>query len=211
MGKPVVYGPAVSSYVRTVRLALEEKGVPYELVEFDIFGGMPEEQQQRHPFGKVPAFSHDGFEIYETVAICRYVDEASEGPALQPAEVRERARMAQVISVLDSYTYPPMVGSVVMQRLVVPRLGGVPDESVILSALPAVRRAVEVLEQMVGAGDFLAGDRLSLADLHFLPMFAYFAMTPDAGPILEDKPGLRRWWQQVSGRDSALATEPTLR
>lgn len=211
MGKPVVYGPAVSSYVRTARLALEEKGASYELVEFDIFGGMPEEQQARHPFAKVPAFSHDGFELYETVAICRYVDEAMEGPALQPADARERARMTQVISVLDCYAYRPMVGSVVMQRLVVPRLGGVPDESVILSALPAVRRAVEVLEQMLGERDFLVGDRLSLADLHLLPMFAYFAMTPDAGPILDDKPGLRRWWQHVSARESTLATEPTLR
>lgn len=210
MGKPVVYGPGLSSYVRTVRLTLEEKGVDYELVEFDMLRGMPEEQQARHPFGKVPSLSHDGFDLYETAAICRYVDEAFDGPALQPRDVRARARMAQIIGVLDAYTYRPTVGAVVMQRLVVPRLGGVPDESVILSALPAVQRALDVLEAELGERTCLVGDGLTLADLHLLPMYAYFSMTPDAGPILEPKPALRRWWAALSRRESMTATEPEL-
>ncbi len=56
----------------------------------------------RQPFAKVPAFEHDGFRIYETSAIMRYVDEAFDGPALQPADAKGRAIMEQAISVIDS-------------------------------------------------------------------------------------------------------------
>jgi len=93
MGAPVLYGAAYSVYVRAVRLALAEKGVACRLVEVDVFapGGPPPEHLARHPFGKIPAFEHDGFRLYEAGAISRYVDEAFEGPPLQPARPRERA------------------------------------------------------------------------------------------------------------------------
>lgn len=65
MAKPIIYGPAYSTYARTVRLALEEKGVGYDLVEVDLLGGAAKapEHLARHPFGKVPAFEHDGCEL----------------------------------------------------------------------------------------------------------------------------------------------------
>ena len=128
MSKPTLYGPAFSTYVRSARLALEEKGVDYDLVEIDFLQGpMPAEQIERHPFARVPAFEHDGFQLYETTAICRYVDEAFDGPSLQPGNVQERARMNQIISILDNYTYPCTVGQLVIQRLVMPMLGNDPD------------------------------------------------------------------------------------
>jgi len=101
---PIVFGAPYSVYVRAVRLALEEKGVPYELVPVDIFapGGPPPEHRERHPFGKIPALEHAGFRLYEAGAITRYVDEAFPGPRLQPEEPRSRARMNQIIGILDS-------------------------------------------------------------------------------------------------------------
>jgi glutathione S-transferase len=65
---------------------LEEEGVPYELVPVDIFAasGPPPEHMKRHPFGKIPAFEHDRFRLYEAGAITRYIDEVFAGPSLQP-------------------------------------------------------------------------------------------------------------------------------
>ena len=59
MSQPVVFGAAYSVYVRTVRLTLAEKDVPYRLVEVDVFaeGGPPREHFARHPFGRIPAFA----------------------------------------------------------------------------------------------------------------------------------------------------------
>jgi glutathione S-transferase len=83
---PIVYGAAYSVYVQAVRLTLWAKQVPYELVEVDVFaaGGPPPEHLARHPFGRIPAFKHNGLQLYETAPICRYIDESFEGPQLQP-------------------------------------------------------------------------------------------------------------------------------
>ena len=84
MAKPIVYGPSLSTYTRTVRVVLEEKGVEYELKPVNIMAGEAQgsEHTGRHPFGKVPAFEHDGFSLYETVAISRYIDRVFPGPSL---------------------------------------------------------------------------------------------------------------------------------
>src|SRR4051794_14875256 len=101
MAKPRVFGADYSVYVRIVRLALAEKGVDYDLVPLDIFaeGGPPPDYLDRQPFARIPAFEHDGFALYETSAITRYIDEAFDGPALQPTDTIERARCNQLISI----------------------------------------------------------------------------------------------------------------
>lgn len=84
MANPIVYGPALSTYVWSARLALAEKGVTHELVEVPLGAHREEPHLSRHPFAKVPAFEHDGFTLYETQAIMRYVDERFAGTPLQP-------------------------------------------------------------------------------------------------------------------------------
>lgn len=211
MADPVLYGPNYSTYTRTARLALEEKGIGYNLVEVDFLqGGMPPEQLARHPFAKVPAFEHDGLSLYEVCAITRYVDEAFPGPALQSDDVRQRARMTQIVSLIDSYAYPSILGQLVIQRLVTPMLGGTADEAAIEAALPAVRTGIEALEALLGDNAYLAGDTLSLADLHLGPIFGYFTMTPESGPILDAAPGLRHWWEGMSTRKTMTTTQPQL-
>jgi glutathione S-transferase len=71
MTRPIVYGPAGSSYVWSARLALAEKGVAHDLVELSFEEMKAPKHLARHPFGKVPAFEHDGFTLYETQAIMR--------------------------------------------------------------------------------------------------------------------------------------------
>ncbi len=95
MSDPIIYGPAYGTYARSVRLALEEKGVAYKLEPVDIITGAANaaDHLNRQPFAKVPAFEHDGFALYETAAIERYVDESFPGPKLQPQDPKQRARM----------------------------------------------------------------------------------------------------------------------
>ena len=190
MADPVVYGPAYSTYTRSARLALEEKGVPYRLEEVDIFADANKtpEHLARHPFAKVPAFEHDGFALYETTAIMRYVDETFAGPSLQPDEPRARARMTQVHGIMNAYAYPACIGACVVQRLVVPLTGGTPDEAVIAEAVPLATTSVEALEALIGEKDFFAGTTLSLADLHVAPVYDYFSQTPEGETALQGTP-----------------------
>jgi len=207
MSKPTLYGPAYSTYTRSVRLALVEKGVDYNLVEVDFLtGSMPADQVERHPFARVPAFAHDGFEIYEVTAIERYIDEAFDGPALQPEAVKERARMNQIISIIDSYTYSCTVGQLVIQRIVMPMLGEQPDEDAISAAMPEIARSIAIISGLRADRKFLVNDRVTLADLHLAPIFDYFQSTPDSDSILQEHPGLRSWWAEMSERESMNKT-----
>jgi glutathione S-transferase len=212
MAEPIVYGPDYSTYARTVRLALEEKGVSYELHPVDIFSGahtLPE-HVARQPFAKVPAFEHDGLVLYETRAITGYVNDTFEGPDLRPADTRDRARMEQFISIIDCYAYPAIVGQIVVQRLVVPLQGGTPDEAAIADAVPTARKCVDAIENAIGDGPFLAGASLSLADLHVIPVYDYFRQTPEGERALANAPKLERWWGTVGERGSVAKTAPSL-
>jgi glutathione S-transferase len=212
MADPIIYGPAYSTYVRTARLAHEEKGVAYRLVEVDMLKGETSapEHLARHPFGRIPAYEHDGFALYETGAITRYVDEAFPGPKLQPIDLRQRARMNQVMSVIDSYAYGPMVQKVVIQRLVVPLMGGKTDTAIVLEAMPAVEKACAALAKLIGDNAFFAGPSLSLADLHAIPVFGYFSATPEAAGVFNAHPALKRWWDKVGAMASVQKTTPKL-
>ena len=211
MAKPTLYGPGYSTYARAARLALAEKGVDYDLVEVDFMaGGMPDEHLARHPFAKVPALEHDGLMLYETAAIERYIDEAFDGPSLQPSDPAGRARMTQIISLIDSYTYPSTVSALVIQRLVQPLMGGTADESIVEAALPEVDKSMAELERLLGDQEYLTGSALSLADLHLAPIFAYFVNTPESNGIMKDKPALNAWWQRMQARESMTKTQPQL-
>ena len=212
MAAPVIYGPAISTYVRTVRLVCEEKVAPYELVEVDIMqgGNKTPEHLARHPFGRVPAFEHDGFRLYETSAITRYLDAVLPGPALTPADPKGAARMQQAIAIVDSYAYGAMISAIVIQRVVMPMVGGTADETVIAAALPTAVLSLQALQDLLGDQPFMAGAELSLADLHLAPVMAYFTATPEGQAQMPAYPKLARWWAAVSARPSMVKTQPQL-
>ena len=212
MDEPVAFGAAYSVYVRIVRLTLEEKQIPYRLEEIDIFapGGPPAAYQARHPFGRIPAFEHAGFRLYETGAITRYVDDAFPGPMLQPRAPKPHARMNQAISILDSYAYRALVWDMFVERVRAPQQGRPTDEQRLRAALPVAGKCLDALQDIWGDGPFLCGMDLSLADLHAAPMFAYFALAPEGAALLAEHDGLHRWWDRIRGRASMTATRSPL-
>ncbi len=150
MAHPIVYGPAGSTYVWSARLALAEKGVTHELVEVGFGAHREEPHLSRHPFAKVPAFEHDGFALYETQAIMRYVDERFAGAPLQPEDVHEWSRMNQIIGIVDAYAWPSIAGAILFNRMLVPRvLGGSPDEAAIAAALPRARLCLSEIDRLM--------------------------------------------------------------
>jgi glutathione S-transferase len=195
----VLHGYRYSVYNRIARLALAEKGVTYDRVEVNPFApDVPESYRALHPFGRVPALVHDGFALYETGAITRYIDRA-----LQPTHPQALARMDQVISILDAYGYWPMVRQVFALRVFRGRTGQPVDEAEISRGLAAVPKVLAALEPLIG-------EDLTLADLHLGAMVAYFVLAPEGATLLRHYPKLTRWWEMVSARPSFAATDPGL-
>lgn len=207
----VLHGYRYSVYARIVRMVLAEKGVDYDYAEVDPFADdVPSEYLALHPFKRVPTLVHDGFVLYETAAIARYIDEAFEGAPLQPGGSRQRARMAQIVAVMDAYGYWPLVRQVFSHRVFRPRAGERVDESEIRAGLVSSERTLGALEALAEPGRFLVGERLSLADLHLAPMLAYFTAAPEGRDALARQPKLSAWWEQLRRRPSLLATDPGL-
>jgi glutathione S-transferase len=211
----ILHGPAYSTYARTARLALEEKGVAYTLNEVDLLKGAHQtpEHRARHPWGKVPAFEHDGFLLYETFAIARYVDEAFPGPSLQPADAKARARMTQICGIIDSYLYGSAIGKAFWQAAVVPMQGGQGDMAVMQEGLDQAAQALAAIEALLPAGEaasLCGGGAVTLADLHMIPVVEYFAMIPPGKAVLDRTPRLAAWWAGIAGRPSVAKTRPSL-
>jgi glutathione S-transferase len=209
-GEPVtLYGASYSVYVRAVRLVLAEKCVDYEHVEVDVFGSPRDKaaQQARHPFGRIPSLRHGAFELYESGAITRYIDEAFPGPALQPPLPRERARLNQMLSILDSYAYRALVWGVYVEAVQKPNSGDQPDGPALKLAMHQSDTCLAALEALAdGGGPWLMGAQITLADLHAAPMFAYFGLAPEGEALIRSRPRLSAWWRSAAALDSMAAT-----
>ena len=210
---PILYGAAYNVYVRAVRLALAEKGVEHQLIEIDLGAeeGAPANYLHHQSFMRIPAFEHDGERLYEASAITRYVDEAFEGPPLMPHTARHRARINQVISIIENYGYGPMVWSIFVERCRAAVAGRAADEEKIAAALPQVDSALDALEEMADAqGPHLIGRQVTLGDLHLAAMLAYGTLAPEGAALVEARPRLRRWWAEMKKRASMQATRSPL-
>ena len=147
----VLHGYRYSVYVRIARLALAEKGVAYDRVEVNPFApDVPAAYLALHPFGRVPTLVHDDFALYETGAITRYLDRTFAGPALQPRSPRALARMDQIIGVVDSYGYWPLVRQVFSQRVFRPAIGQPADEAEVGRGLAVAQLALQPVAQPRG-------------------------------------------------------------
>lgn len=205
------YGYRFSVYSWIARLAMVEKGVSYERVEIDPFASdVPADYLAVHPFKRVPALVHDGFTLYETEAITRYLDEAFSGPSLQPSDPRERARSNQVVSVVDSYVYWPFVRQVFSHGAFRPRLGRSFNTDEIRQGLAAAPRVLDALDQLASGATYLCCERLTLADIHLAPMIGYFTMVEEARSLVEQRPKLAKWWTRISAHPAFVATRPQL-
>jgi glutathione S-transferase len=207
MGEIIIYGVAGSPFVRAVQLGLEEKGVRYRLDALGLGGSKSEEHLKRHPFGRVPVIEHDGWQLYETQAILRYLDAVFPEPALQPHEPKSIGRMNQIMGINDWYLFPRVAAVIVFQRIVGPALlGRVTDEEAIAAALPDGRVCIGALDRLLGDQAFLAGDELTIADLLVAPQLDFLAATPEGQELLKGT-ALAGWLERMNQRASMQATQ----
>jgi glutathione S-transferase len=208
MSEIVVHGVPGSPFLRAVLATLEEKRQPCRLRVMGPGDVKSPEYLALHPFGRIPAFEHDGFQLYETQAILRYIDAIFPEPALQPTDPKAVARMNQAIGINDWYLFPEIARVIVFQRIVGPALMGLtPDEAKIAEVAHKVPTCISTLDRLLGNQAFLAGDRLSLADLMLAPQLDYLAATPEGRSAMQGT-ALEAWLKRMRARPSMQATLP---
>ncbi|KAJ7749051.1 glutathione S-transferase [Mycena maculata] len=185
-----------------VYLLLAEKQIPFELVAVDL---KAKEQKKpeflaMHPFGQVPVIDDDGFIVYESRAICRYLAEkyADQGPSLFPKGLKERAMVEQGAAV-ESANFEPAI--LKLFREGGKKLRGLPfDQTVFDEALAELSAVLDVYDVILGKHKFLGGDEYSLADLFH---FAHAPRLAENGidiMMTKGRPNFTRWWNELTAR-----------
>jgi glutathione S-transferase len=208
MADVTLWGFDGSTYVRTVKMAMLEKGfTAYKQVPVNVLAGEPKQPEhlERHPFGKVPVLDYDGFRVLETSAITRYLNEKLPGKSLVPACAEERARMDMVMGLVDSYGYGALIGGVAAYHLFPEFVGG-KNEQARQAGIETGRKLLDFTMRTRGEHHWIAGD-LSLADLYLAPIMFYVSLTPDKDAVF-DVPGFSDWWMRVGALHSFQQTEP---
>lgn len=207
MSEFIVHTIPGSPFARSVMAALEEKGARWRLSPVAPGTMRSAEHLSRHPFGRVPVLEHDGFSLYETQAILRYLDRVLPTPALSPSDNKRMARMDQVMNINDWYLFHGVGNVIIFQRVIGPQLMGLtPDEAAIAAAMPKARTVFAELARLLGEQPFFAGDALSLADLLVAPGVAFFTATPEWAELGAPHANLVAWLTRMEARPSMKAT-----
>ena len=202
MSDVTLYGFPLSTYVRTVHMVLIEKGVDFE---HQPYAPNTDEMRAVSPTGKVPAFSHGDFMLFESLAMIKYIDEAFTGPALQPTDVKKRAIMNQWISYINAYVFSTMVHEIVLFRFEIRPM----VQATLDAAIPKTKEQLALFEACLSNNPFLAGDQISLADFVLYPILALLAMTPEAS-LLSAYPAVSAWKARMEERASIAASAPPM-
>jgi glutathione S-transferase len=207
MNEIVAYGIVGSPFLRAVQMGLEEKQVPYRVEAMAPGATKAPEHLVRHPFGRIPVIEHGDFRLYETQAILRYLDAVFPEPVLQPTEARAIGRMNQIVGINDWYLFQKAGAVIVFNRIVGPLLLGLqPDEAAIEAAMPMARICIDELGRLLGDQAFLAGDRLTIADLMVAPQLDFLLATPEGQGLLAGTT-LAAWLTRMNERPSMQRTQ----
>lgn len=156
-----LYGFAVSNYFNMVKLALLEKGLPFEVVQ--VHGSQDEAFLALSPRGKVPCLQTEQGFISETSVILDYLEDSQGGTPLLPAEPFARARVRALMREIELYIELPARACYLEVFF-----GGRVDEAIKAKSQAELLAGVATLKRHASFAPYVAGDSLSLADLYFL-------------------------------------------
>jgi glutathione S-transferase len=166
-----IYGTPVSVHTRKVIVAAIAKGLTHEVIPVVpvIPGSPPPNWRELSPTGLIPALSDGDFTVSDSAAICAYLERVNPAPALYPQEARAHARALS----LEQYAgtvFSTVVRPLFHEVFVHPKLRNIPTDqskinAVLSSAIPETFGYLDGATRSGAAGEFLAGDFMSMADI----------------------------------------------
>jgi len=203
MSELQIIGFPQSTYVRVVRMAAEEKGVPYDLVpeppHSDAVNAI-------HPFGKIPVMRHGDAALCESRAIAGYIDRNFDGPVLFPRDLA--GEIDQWVSIVNTVMDKTLIRDYLFSYLFPKGGNGEPDRATIDALLPDVDKQLAILEGAIGEGGQLAGGRFTFADINVLPMLFYLHNTPEGSAWIAGSATLSGYYGRHAERASFQNTIP---
>ncbi|KAI0092255.1 glutathione transferase [Irpex rosettiformis] len=203
-----VYGVLQATFTQRVLVVLKEKNVSYEFITVDWAGKTHKAPSYllNHPFGQFPYIDDDGFILYESIAIMKYIalKYRDQGAPLlpDPGDLKATALMEQACSV-EASNFNPFTTPIVIEKYGKPIRGVEPDEEVVKECVLGLDSKLDGYELILAKQRYLAGDSITIADLAHLPTGTIISRV--GVTLLEDftkRPNVTRWWREIYTRPS---------
>lgn len=193
---------------RLVRLFMAEKGVDLPKAQIDLMSGENRRPPytDRNPGGQMPALElDDGTLLAETVAICEYLEELHPSPPLVGSTPTERANTRMWTRRVELWITEPLTAGFRFGEglaMFKGRMRTIPQAADDLKA--TARDGIEKLDGLVAGRDFIAGSRLTLADI---VLYSFLDFAAGVGQPLDPKnANLTAWFARMAARPSADAS-----
>ncbi len=191
---------------RAVTMFMAEKGITLPQVEIDLRGGENRRapyNESINPAGQTPALElDDGSMLTEILAICEYLDELFPEPSLIGTSAEERANTRMWTRRVDLKICEPLTNGFRYAEglpLFETRMRCLPEAAAGLKAI--AQDGLRWLDPLIAGRDYIAGDRLTLADIL---LFAFLDFGASVGqPIDPALVHISRWYDRMKSRPSA--------
>lgn len=194
-------------FCRRIRVSLAEYGSKAELIEERPWEGRPAFLALSQG-GALPVFIDDDETVVVGIeAVAEYLDETRGSPArtLIGASAAERAETRRLVAWFDNKFYGEITGHVLAEKVVrrfLPRDqgGGPPEMSRVRAALGVIRWHLDYIGHLAETRNWLAGDRLTAADL---AAAAHISAVDYLGDMpWSENPSAKAWYQRIKCRPS---------
>jgi glutathione S-transferase len=203
-----LYYHPLSSNSRRVVLTALQLGAPLDRVVVDLVAGehRTPEFLRRNPNGKVPLLDDDGFVLWESHAIMAYVADRTAGQTLYPQRLAARADVNRWLF-WSAYHFTPAVGRISRERISKRMVGGSggPDPAEIARGEALLTGAARVLDGHLADRQWIAQDRLTLADL---AIAAPLMHTAAAQLPVTQFANLQAWFARVQALEAWQSSAP---
>ena len=193
----------LSPYAQKNKIALREKGVPFEAILPGSLGRIPElgEGLAANPRLEVPTLFHSGAAIFDSTIIQEYIEETWPEPRLLPETAAERARVRMIEEIMDTQ-YEAVVWGF-MEVLGFGRVEGPQAAHLLDRGRGQLKGLNGWLERELGDREWFNGEKFGWGDAAVAP-FVLGAMAYRAGPTRES--ALGRWLGRARARPSVALT-----
>lgn len=195
-----LHGFSSSNYYNVVKLALLEKGAPFEEVTVytDAGPSYRPDYLEMSPLGKVPCLETDEGFLSESRCIVDYIEKAVPGPALYPSTPFAQAKMLELTQLIDLYLELPA------RRLIINLFANKPPpERIASEVLAALSKGGQGLTKLAKFDSFLLGEQFTAADiaaLVHLPVVRRLVKTVLGRDPLSEVPGLNDYLVRLEQR-----------
>ncbi|KAF7295705.1 Glutathione S-transferase [Mycena indigotica] len=185
-----------------VAVFLASRKIPFEHIVTVPPAGQPKSPEllAKQPFGQVPYIDDDGFILYESRAICRYLNKKYPGSELTPTpgDIKAEALFDQAWSVETSHFHAAML-KLVTFVVFYPFYGRTVEPEALAEAQKELEAKLDVYETILSKQKYIAGDKLSLVDLFHLSHGPLLTRYADIRVMYDEKrPNVLRWWKEIT-------------